>query len=76
MDGRTLVDQIAMHVHTNVKLAKRQALVHFYYCISTNTDIQIHSTVSHLDAPMRSLLIRGRSQGAEIVHPENFSPLV
>jgi len=44
--------------------------------ISTNTDIQTHSTVSGLDAEMRPVLIRGHGQGAGISHPESFSPPV
>ncbi|KAF8496827.1 hypothetical protein F5888DRAFT_368213 [Russula emetica] len=33
-----------------------------------------NSTVSRLDAPMRSIPICGHRQGAGILHPENFSP--
>ena len=62
-----------MHVHTNFKLAQRQALVHLHY-INLTRGIQTHPTVSRIDAQTRTALIRGHGQGTGISHPENFSP--
>ncbi|KAF8496826.1 hypothetical protein F5888DRAFT_1702827 [Russula emetica] len=54
---------------TNSCLLDRSACSHKFQVAE-----KTYSTVSCLDAPMRSVPTRGHGQGAGISHPENFSP--